>query len=178
MMDVTVIKRNLQGQEAWRYTGRVLERQPELIILEARFNRPDLPFHGILLGQGDRFVETYFTNRWYNIFEIHDRVDDCVKGWYCNVSMPAVIEHEQEDGLIVSYVDLALDLLVYPDGKQLVLDEAEFAELDLDEQGRRQALQALEELQRLFAGQNRRQPDRTLSGNEERRSGCQQEGMG
>jgi predicted RNA-binding protein associated with RNAse of E/G family len=170
MAEVTVIKRNLQGQETWRYTGRVLERDSEQIVLEARFNRPDLPFHGILLGQGDRFVETYYTNRWYNIFEIHDRADDSVKGWYCNVSKPVEIERDQDDGLVISYIDLALDLLVYPDGKQLVLDEDEFAALDLDEPARQQARRALLDLQQIFAGQDRKQPDRTVSA--ERRSDC------
>ncbi len=35
------------------------------------------------------------------------------------------------DGDCLSYVDLALDLLVFPDGRQFVLDEDEFLKLDL-----------------------------------------------
>src|SRR5664279_4807262 len=104
---VTVIKRNPQGQETWRYSGRILTQTGDTIILEAFFNRPDLPFHGIVLAEGDRFVETYFTHHWYNIFEIHDKLDGHIKGWYCNVALPAEIKESQ-----VSYVDLALDLLV------------------------------------------------------------------
>ena len=30
----------------------------------------------MILAKGDRFVETYYTNRWYNTFEIHAREDD------------------------------------------------------------------------------------------------------
>jgi hypothetical protein len=43
-----------------------------------------------------------------------------------------------------------LDLWVSADGKQTVLDENEFEELNLDEELRAQALNGLEELKRLF----------------------------
>ena len=119
-------------------------------MIQARFNRPDLEFHGILFGQDDRFVELYHTGRWYNIFEIHAREDDHLRGWYCNVTRPAVIGEDT-----IAYVDLALDLLVYPDGRQLVLDEDEFEQLPLDEVERARALEALRELQALFQRENR-----------------------
>lgn len=89
---IIVIKRNIQGEETWRYEGRVLEQDSNYIKLEAFFNRSDTPFHGILLREGDRFIETYYTDRWYNIDEIHDCQDDQIKGWYCNITYPAVIQ--------------------------------------------------------------------------------------
>jgi hypothetical protein len=143
--DVWVIKRNIEGEETWRYPARVLGRRPGAVLIEAFFNRPDTPFHGILLGRGDRFIEAYYSRRWYNLYEIHDRLDGSLKGWYCNVTLPAQIAAQS-----ISYVDLALDLLVYPDGKQLVLDEDEFAELTITPQVRRQAQDALQALQALF----------------------------
>ena len=143
--EVVVRKCNLRGQETWRYTGRILERGLRSVLLEARFNRSDLPFHGILLRENDRFVEWYSSESWYNLFEVHDRDDDRIKCWYCNITMPA----EFTDGAI-SYVDLALDLLVYPDGDMLVLDEDEFAELELDEATRVKARQGLADLQLIF----------------------------
>ena len=144
--DVVVIKRNIDGQETWRYDGRILERGQNWLLLEAFFNRQDTPFHGIVLARGDRFLETYYSDRWYNIFEIHDRLSGDLKGWYCNVTRPALFEETQ-----VSYIDLALDLLVYPDQTQLVLDEDEFARLPIDPSTRQKALAALQELQTLFA---------------------------
>jgi len=144
---ITVIKRNLAGKETWRYTGRVLARGPAFVRLEARFNRPDLPFMGVVLRQGDRFIETFYTDRWYNIFEIHDRDDDCIKGWYCTIGRPAVLEAADR----LSYVDLALDLWVAADGTCTVLDEDEFAALDLDATSRARARLALAELQAAFA---------------------------
>ncbi len=143
--NILVRKLDAQGNETWRYSGVVLQRGANFVRLEARFNRDDLPFHGIVLKRDDRFLETFYTDRWYNIFEIHDRDDDTLKCWYCNVGFPAQLENNT-----VSYRDLALDLLVFPDGTQLRLDEDEFATLTLSTAERRLALLALEELSRLF----------------------------
>jgi predicted RNA-binding protein associated with RNAse of E/G family len=142
---IMVLKLNAAREEVWRYDGRILERTANSILLEAYFNGGSRPFHGINLVNGDRFLETYFFDRWYNIFEIHDRETDALKGWYCNVTYPA----EFVEGR-VSYVDLALDLLVYPDGRQLVLDEDEFAELTLSNNDMNMARSALAELQHIF----------------------------
>jgi protein associated with RNAse G/E len=101
------------------------------------------------LKKGDRFVEFYYSDRWYNIFEIYDRDDGEIKGWYCNVGMPAEFDDE-----VVSYVDLALDLWVSVDGKQTVLDEDEFGELNLTDTLRADALQGLHELKLLFESKN------------------------
>lgn len=142
---VDVIKLNTRREETWRYSGEVLRRTPEQVLLVAYFNRDDLPFHGITFGRNDRFVEVYYADRWYNIYEIHDRADDHLKGWYCNICRPA----EFTDGR-VAYVDLALDLLVYPDGRQLVLDEDEFAALEIDAVTRASARAALDDLRKRF----------------------------
>jgi len=146
MTPITVIKRNTQGEETWRYSGELLRQEGSVYHLEARFNGKDAFFMGTFILTGDRFVETYFTDRWYNVFEIHDREDDRLKGWYCNIGRPAVMESENT----ISYVDLALDLWVAPDGSQTVLDEDEFNALELDESTRSQARAALMELQDHF----------------------------
>lgn len=143
---VTVIKRDPFFRETFRYSGHVLRVSPRTVMLEARFNRDDLPFQGILLKRADRFVETYYSDRWYNIFEIHDRDDDALKGWYCNVTRPAIFQ----DGRIV-FDDLALDLWVAADGHQVVLDEDEFDALSLHPADRAAALRALLQLQRRFS---------------------------
>jgi len=139
--EITVIKMNLLGEETWRYQGFILEKNENSLLIEAFFNREDLLFNGITLKENDRFLERYYQDRWYNIFEIHDRDDDRIKGWYCNVTRPAVFQSDS-----IAYVDLALDLLVYPDGKYLILDEDEFESLPLDSETQTRARQALEEL--------------------------------
>ena len=142
---ITVIKQNVSGEETWRYQGAIIDQTAEKIVIEAFFDREDSEFHGIWLRMGDRFVETYFSERWYNIFEIFDVHDKLPKGWYCNIATPAVL-----DGDKISYRDLALDLLVYPNGRQLVLDEDEFEALALPEKMVNQAKKSLAELQALF----------------------------
>jgi protein associated with RNAse G/E len=143
---ITVIKRNAQGEEIWRYTGMLVRREGSALHIEAPYNYKDIEFMGINIRHGDPFVEVFYTDRWYNIFEIHDRDDGHLKGWYCNVGKPAVEEGEG----VISYIDLALDLWIAPDGMQTVLDEDEFAALNLDPATRTQALAALTELQTRF----------------------------
>ncbi len=145
MSEVVVIKLDVQRQERWRYSGQILEQEPGMVLLEAYFNRDDADFHGMPFKRGDRFLEVYFAERWYNIFEIYDRDDGSLKGWYCNVTRPA----EFESG-VIRYVDLALDLLVFADGRQLVLDEDEFAELEISDAERQRAREALVELQSIL----------------------------
>ncbi len=142
---IVVIKQDPAGNETWRYTGEVLQRGDRQIIIEAYFDREDVLFHGMWLCKGDRFVETYYSDRWYNIFEIHDREDDHLKGWYCNITTPAVIEKHS-----IAYKDLALDLLIFPDGRQIVLDEEEFIDLELSTEQRESAHAALKELREIF----------------------------
>ena len=105
----------------------------------------DMPFMDVTLKRGDRFVETFYSRRWYNTFAIYDRDDGNFKGWYCNIGCPAVL-----NGDTVSYIDLALDLWVTANGTQTVLDKDEFLALPLDGETRKQAILALEELQQGF----------------------------
>ena len=146
---IKVQKKNPAGAVTYEYEGVLLSRDEHSIVLEALFDRADMPFMDIVFRTGDRFVETYYSDRWYNIFAIHDREDGKIKGWYCNIGKPAVID----DG-IVSYVDLALDLWVSKDGEQRVLDEDEFEALGLDEELRMKALRGLDELKQLFKNKN------------------------
>ncbi len=143
---IRVLKQDLKGQVTWQYEGRILEVLSDGVVLEAFFNRPDMPFQGVVFKENDRFVETYYTDRWYNVYEIHDRDDGKFKGWYCNVSKPAVLGQGT-----LSYVDLALDLWVSTDGKQVVLDREEFDALGLNPGDRSNALAAMDQLQKLFA---------------------------
>ena len=142
---IKVQKKNPAGEVTYEYEGVLLSRDEHVVTLEALFDRADMPFMDVVFKTGDRFVEYYYNDRWYNIFAIHDREDGQIKGWYCNIGKPAEIE----DG-IVSYIDLALDLWVSTDGKQTVLDEDEFEELSLNEELRTGALHGLDELQGLF----------------------------
>lgn len=146
---MNILKKNLAGETTWQYEGKILRREANNIILEAFFNRDDMPFQGITLKRNDRFVETFYNDKWYNIFEIYDRDDGKLKGWYCNIGKPAIIENDS-----VAYVDLALDLWVAPNGRQTVLDEDELQVLNLADELKQKVYEGLRELQALFESKN------------------------
>ena len=140
---VIVRKLDAEGGEVIRYPGQVVRQTENSLVLEAFYEMEDIEFPGLTFRRGDRFLETHYRNRWYNVLAIHDVDSGLLKGWYCNLARPATIE----DGF-VSAEDLALDLVVQLDGTWHVLDEDEFANLKLDEADRTKVESALEELKR------------------------------
>lgn len=144
---VTVVKLDHRGREKWRYQGVLLDHSGSSIMLEAIYDQRDDDLHGIPLRRGDRFVETHYSDRWYNVFEVYDVESGLLKGWYCNITRPAWIDGDQ-----VVAEDLTLDLIVRPDGSSIVLDELEFEAQELSSQDRASARSALSELQELAAG--------------------------
>jgi len=146
MNELTIYKCDAHGKVIWQYQGQVSSREGSIIVVISYFNREDTPFQGIVFKTNDRFIETFYTDRWYNMFEIHDREDGHIKGWYCNIGRPA--ELKGKSGLF--YEDLALDLWVTPDGTQQVLDEDEFYALKLDNDTQAQALAGLAQVQEFF----------------------------
>lgn len=149
MLVMKILKKNLAEEVTWQYEGVELSRDENSITIEALFNREDMPFQEIVLKRNDRFVETFYADKWYNIFAIYDRDDGTLKGWYCNITKPAIIEDDS-----VSYVDLALDLWVSANGKQTVLDEDELEELKLGEALKEKVYAGLRELQAFFNQKN------------------------
>lgn len=85
MAIITVIKQDHSGNETWRYFGNLISRQNNEIKIEAFFDRDDTELEGIILKRGDRFIETYFSDRWYNIFKIQEQTSGLLKCWYCNI---------------------------------------------------------------------------------------------
>lgn len=138
---ITVYKHDHHGQELWHYAATILSRNASTIVLEAYFNRDDHQAAYHLFKRGDRFVEYFYTDRWYNIFAMYHRDSNALEGWYCNITRPAIFESNA-----IRADDLALDVMVYPNGEFLVLDEDEFAALDLDSATRQAAQNALQDL--------------------------------
>jgi predicted RNA-binding protein associated with RNAse of E/G family len=138
-----VNKLNPAGEVVWRYSGRLLRRDPHVLTLEAFFDIGEAPVGDVVLQRGDRFVEAYFDSRWYNAFGIFGRENGMLKGWYYNLSRPAELGSDT-----VSWVDLALDLWIWPDGRRTILDREEFAALRMSDSERQQALAGLADLER------------------------------
>jgi len=141
---ITVYKLDHQGNPVWHYPAEVLERQPTYVRLEAFFNRDDMELGHTTFKRGDRFIEYFYSDRWFNIFVVHDRDDGRRKGWYCNICRPAEISETA-----VYCQDLALDLWIARDGLVHVLDEDEFAALPLSEAERACGEAAVQQLLQL-----------------------------
>lgn len=142
----TVHKLDQAGHEMITYQGRLVVHDERHIVIDARWQWNARDYGYATFEPGDRFIEYYYRDRWYTVFEIRAARDDALKGWYCNITRPAQIEAGD-----IRSVDLALDLWVYPDGRALVLDEDEFQALALAPAERRAAEAALAELLELAA---------------------------
>ena len=146
---VRVVKRNAASQPVWEYAGTVESVDGPALVLAAFFDVDDRDDGYFTWQRGDRFLEFYYTDRWYNVFQIFDRASGALRGWYCNLTRPAVIEDE-----LVAWDDLELDVFVYPDGRTLLLDEDDYRALPLSPAERAAAESGLADLQaRVQAGE-------------------------
>ena len=144
---ITVAKLSPLGKTKIQYQGEVLERLANKVVIQAYWSQAEKQLGYTTFEPGDRFIEYYYSNRRYNIFDIANS-NGVRKGWYCNVAEPAVIFDERID-----QVDLLLDVWVNPQGDILVLDEDEFAaDTTLSEEQRSMAKQGLQELLELITG--------------------------
>lgn len=146
-MEVRLIK-PLKGLVI-RFEAEVLRRDAASVTVRAPWRHGVVDLGLLRFEPGDLLIEHYYADRWYNVFCLYGS-DGRLKGWYCNITRPAVIGDDY-----VESEDLELDLLVTPDRTTLRLeDTAEFAarNLECDEPvAYREALAAVEELRALVA---------------------------
>jgi PncC family amidohydrolase len=140
---MTVRKLDHAGREVTAYPGRVLGRTPTSVVLATRWERPPMDLGYVVLETGDRWIEIFYSDCWYNVLRIHAG-DGRLKGWYCNITRPARIS-----ALEVIAEDLALDLWVDCLGRATLLDEDEFAALSLTARERAAAREAVDTLERM-----------------------------
>lgn len=141
--EVRITKLDAQGEPKMTYPGRRVFSDEQVCIVRCLWTAPE-PFDlgPFALEAGDIFIEYYYREQWFNVFAIYDRLG-ALKGWYGNITAPPELGHGA-----IRWRDLALDLLVLPDGAQIVLDEEEFRALALPVEQRRAAEVALETLRR------------------------------
>lgn len=130
------------GRAAAVYEGQVLHADDRVVIVRCLWTREEpLDLGPYVLEAGDVFVEHYYRDEWFNIFRV-EGAGGGLKGWYCNVTEPPEIGPDA-----IRWFDLALDLLVLPDGRTTVADEDEFEELALPPETATRAWAALACLQ-------------------------------
>lgn len=148
---ITVMKYTPRGEQSLQYPAQLLAHLEHGVMLDARWTYPRRDLDYTVFEPGDRFVEYFYTDRWFNIFAISS-ANGRRKGWYCNIAAPAQVSETR-----VEQVDLLLDVWVHPDGQVVILDEDEFAaDTTLTDDQRQGAMHGLQELLTLIA--QRREP--------------------
>lgn len=116
----TIKSLKYDGNLRRRWTCELVEREPDLLTFLGTFDfeveHPDLG----LIKKGTQSYEYYWLDRWYNVFRFHEP-DGQFRNFYCNVNMPPVLRDN-----VLEYVDLDIDILVWPDGQAIDLDLDEF----------------------------------------------------
>jgi uncharacterized protein len=74
------------------------------------------------IASGTVSYEYFWTDRWYNIFRFHEPTGE-LRNYYCNISAPPTFRAN-----VLDYVDLDIDVVVWPSGAYQVLDLEEFEE--------------------------------------------------
>ena len=138
---ITIIKLNPEREEKIRYEGEIIAQTLQSVVIEAYWTMAERDLGYTRFEPGDRFIEHYYTQRWFNIFEI-SAPDGERKGWYCNIAEPAHIFKSH-----IEQIDLYLDVWISATGQPLILDEDEFqAATELSEHQRKKAQEGLHTL--------------------------------
>jgi len=117
---VTVNSRAFDGSVRRSWQCKLIERCDPLLVFVGTFDR-DVE-HGDLgfIKKGTISYEYYWFDRWYNIFRFHES-DGTLRNYYCNINMPLVFDRG-----VLDYVDLDIDIVVWPDKTWQILDRKEF----------------------------------------------------
>ncbi|MEO7077405.1 MAG: DUF402 domain-containing protein [Rhodococcus sp. (in: high G+C Gram-positive bacteria)] len=125
---VTIVKRDPNGKESARYPGTVTS-DPAIgpwRTLTATWTMPDVTQGGLTIATGDTLHELFSCEHPFNAFGVMSPAGE-FKGWYANVTWPAFLQ-ESPDGLVLTWQDLVLDIIVLPSGQIVHLDDDELAD--------------------------------------------------
>jgi protein associated with RNAse G/E len=117
---ITVNSRKYDGTIRRTWTCELIERTDSLLLFVGEFEddveHPDLG----RISKGTRSYEYYWLDRWYNVFRFHEP-SGSLRNYYCNINMPP-----EFSGSVLDYVDLDIDILVWPDLRYVVLDRDDY----------------------------------------------------
>lgn len=118
------------------YVATPLVVSPNYALVRAHWTRPAVDLGYIQFAPGDILDEHFYADKWYSIFAVYQSSGH-LRGWYCNVSRPAVIT-----ATTIQSHDLELDLFVSPDCQhvqRLDIDEYEAQQYQIKDPGTYQA---------------------------------------
>ena len=73
---ITVVKQNPLGEAKVQYQGEIVERTSHKVIIQAFWTRATKNLGYTSFEPGDHFIEYYYTDRWFNIFDIANAVEE------------------------------------------------------------------------------------------------------
>lgn len=117
---ITVNSRKMDGTIRRSWTCELVEQSDSLLVFVGTFDgdvrHPELGH----IAAGTLSYEYYWLDRWYSIFRFHEP-SGTLRNFYCNLNMPPVLR----DG-VLDYVDLDIDIVVWPDLSHKVLDREDY----------------------------------------------------
>jgi uncharacterized protein len=118
--NLTIQAKKYDGRVRKTWHGGVVSESTDLLILVAKFEED---VHHNDLGHiraGTVSFEYFKLDKWYNMFRFHHPTGELL-AYYINISMPPILE-----GNTLSYVDLDIDVVVWPNKLVEVLDRDDF----------------------------------------------------
>jgi len=117
---ITINSRKYDQSIRRTWSAELIKRSHSLIVVAGEFDR-DIEHPGLgSINRGTVSYEYYWLDRWFNIFRFHEP-DGALRNYYCNVAMPPTLANG-----VLDYVDLDIDIVVWPDRKYEVLDRDDF----------------------------------------------------
>ncbi|MHB8647084.1 MAG: DUF402 domain-containing protein [Thermomicrobiales bacterium] len=107
------------------YPVQVLRWQSCHVIVSGVFGQ-EIAGRSPIFQPGDRTAEFFWRDRWWNVIAGYDAASGDLRGYYCNVARTPRWQREPEP--VITYADLDLDLVVFPNGRVELHDEDEFAD--------------------------------------------------
>lgn len=159
--EITVNALDLGGNLKKSWKCRKLDVEGSTLILLGKFAE-DVRHDDLGLVREDTLsYEYFFPDRWYNIFRFEEP-SGTLRNWYCNITMPPEIADHT-----VNYIDLDIDVLIWPDGSFKILDVEEYEENarkhDLSDDAREQVSLALTDILAAFRDEKFPFNDQVLS---------------
>ena len=116
----TILSKNYDGTLRKSWNCRLVKQDGTELLFVGEFEKDVSHSELGSIKRGTISYEYYWLDRWFNVFRFHEPTGE-LRNYYCNVNMPPTFA-----GGILEYVDLDLDLLIWPDLTYLVLDREEF----------------------------------------------------
>jgi hypothetical protein len=117
---VTVNARKYDGRLHRSWPGALVSANGSLVTLLAQFSETRVHSDLGTIYAGTISLEHFWLDRWYNVFRFREP-DGTPKAIYANIAAPATF-----DGSTIDYVDLDIDVILWPQGHVDVLDRDEF----------------------------------------------------